>query len=300
MITQTRHPYLKTSRDLDFQFFGSPTVVHATGDATDGRFCLSEHVMMPPGLTSPYHRHHDEDEAFYVLEGHVRFVCDGQWLDGRPGTWVFGPRGIPHGFKVVGEQPARMLLMCSPAGFEKFMLELCAPLDAVPAPPDMAKLAAAAARFNVDLLGPLPDDPADASTSTTTAAASSLKQAVDAVRSRHVAAVNAGDVASATALFAPAGVCLPPGHPAIEGTPAIAGWFTQIFGSFRIEGFALEPGLLDEYGDIAIEHGTWRASFISKDGLSSAPAGGTYLTVYSRLADGSVRILRDAFNGLPA
>jgi hypothetical protein len=48
--------------------------------------------------------------------------------------------------------------MCAPAGFEKFVLELCAPVDAVPAPPDMSKLIAAAATFNVDILGPLPAD----------------------------------------------------------------------------------------------------------------------------------------------
>ena len=156
--TQTR-PYLKTRQDVDFQFFGSPTVMLASGEQTDGRFMLMEAVSMPPGLTSPYHRHHNEDEAFYVLEGQLRFVCDGQWLDAGPGTWVYGPRNLPHGFKLVGEQPARMLLLCSPAGFEKFVLELCAPLDAAPAPPDMAALMVAAATYNIDLLGPLPEEP---------------------------------------------------------------------------------------------------------------------------------------------
>jgi mannose-6-phosphate isomerase-like protein (cupin superfamily) len=159
VITQTRRPYLKTSQDADFQFLGLPTVLHASGEQTDGRFFLLEHPSLPPGFASPYHRHHNEDEAFYVLEGQVRFVCDGEWMDAGPGTWVYGPREIPHGFKVVGTEPARMLLMCVPAGFEKFVLELCSPLEAAPAAPDMARLADAAARFNVDLLGPLPEDP---------------------------------------------------------------------------------------------------------------------------------------------
>ena len=38
--------------------FGSPTVLHATGEMTEGRFCLLEQVTMPPGLASPYHTHH--------------------------------------------------------------------------------------------------------------------------------------------------------------------------------------------------------------------------------------------------
>ena len=297
MITQTRQFYSRTSQDIDFQFFGSPTVLHATGDATDGRFCLFEHVTMPPGLASPYHRHHNEDEAFYIVEGNLRFVCDGEWLDAGPGTWVYGPREIPHGFKVVGDRPARMLLMCTPAGFEKFVLELCSPVDAEPGPPDMAKLADAAARFNLDLLGPLPDDPmGDVIASASTAP---FKEAVARVRTQHVAAVNAGDVEAATALFAPNAVFLPPGQPPLEGGTAIRTWFTHVFASFQIEGFRLDPGGVDEHGDTAIEHGAWNATFRPKDSSPAFQVGGTYLTAYTRLSDGSVRMLRDTFNGLP-
>jgi uncharacterized protein (TIGR02246 family) len=301
VITQNRRHYLKTRRDVDFQFFGSPTVLHATGETTDGRFCLMEHVTMPPGLASPYHRHHNEDEAFYVLDGHVRFVCDGEWMDAGPGTWVYGPREIPHGFKVMSAQPARMLLMCAPAGFEKFALELCAPVDAVPAPPDMAKLVAAASRFSVDILGPLPDDPrAQREDDAATADGSmSLKQAVAATRDRHVAAVNAGDAAAATMLFAPDAIFLPPGQPALEGTTAIRAWFTHVFANFDVQGFSLQPGAVDERGDVAIEHGSWGATFTSKNGSARVPAGGTYLTVYVRQRDGSVRMVRDTFNGMP-
>jgi glyoxylate utilization-related uncharacterized protein len=118
-----------------------------------------EHLSMPVGLASPYHVHHNEDEAFYVLEGQVAFVCDGKWLMAGPGTYVYGPREIPHGFKVIGTTPARMLLLGAPAGFERFVRELSAPVDAVPAPPDVAILVATAAKYGVDILGPLPQEP---------------------------------------------------------------------------------------------------------------------------------------------
>jgi uncharacterized protein (TIGR02246 family) len=297
VIAQDRQPYLKTRNDIDFQFFGAPTVLHATGEATDGRFCLIEQATMPAGLASPYHTHHNEDEAFYVLDGQVRFICDGKWLNAGPGTWVFGPRDIPHGFKVVGSRPARMLFLCSPAGFEKFVLELCAPVDAVPGPPDMTKLMAAAARFNVEILGPLPEEPSVAATPATS---SPLRADVDQTRAQHVAAVNAGDAKAATHLFAPDGIFLPPGQPALEGTAAINVWFTQLFGGFRVQGFRLEPAAVDDLGDLAIEHGSWCATMAPRDGSPTMPAGGTYLTVYARLADGSVRMIRDTFNGLPA
>jgi len=85
----------------------------------------------------------------------------------------------------------------------------------------------------------------------------------------------------------------------LEGTPAIRAWFDAVFATFRIVDFTLEPGRLDEHGDIAIEHGRWNAVFEPKDGSPDAPGGGTYLTVYARHADGSVRMVRDTFNGLP-
>ena len=115
--------------------------MRSTGESTNGLFGLIEQWEMPPGFASPYHMHHLEDEAFYVLEGEMAFVCDGKWMKSGPGTYVFGPGEIPHGFKVVGSSPARMLLLCAPAGFERFVLELSVPFDDF-TPPDMAKLMA--------------------------------------------------------------------------------------------------------------------------------------------------------------
>jgi mannose-6-phosphate isomerase-like protein (cupin superfamily) len=99
MIEKLQEPYLNTREDSAFRFLGLPTLMRSTGETTSGAFGLMEHWMMPPGFASPYHTHHREDEAFYVLEGEVAFVCDGNWLKGGPGTYVFGPREIPHGFK---------------------------------------------------------------------------------------------------------------------------------------------------------------------------------------------------------
>ena len=156
MTPQKQLPYLNTREDSAIRFLGIPTLIRSTGETTNGAFGLIEQWMMPPGFASPYHAHHLEDEAFYVLEGKVAFVCDGKWLTAGPGSYVFGPREIPHGFKVVGSAPTRMLLLCTPAGFEHFVLELSVPFtDSTP--PDMAKLMAVAAKYKVDILGPLPE-----------------------------------------------------------------------------------------------------------------------------------------------
>jgi len=116
---------------------------------------------MPVGFSSPYHTHTREDESFYVLDGEMAFVVDGEWHRAKAGTFVFGPRHLPHGFKVVGNRPARMLLLASPAGFDRFVLELAGPLEEPAGPPDMAKVMETAARFGIKIHGPLPEEPED-------------------------------------------------------------------------------------------------------------------------------------------
>jgi mannose-6-phosphate isomerase-like protein (cupin superfamily) len=161
MATKTLQPYMNTREDSVYRFLGVPTVTRATGETSNGALALVEHLSMPPGFATPYHMHHLEDEAFYVLEGEIAVVCDGKWLHAGPGSFVFGPREIPHGFKVVGSGNARMLIMCTPAGFENFVLELAEPMSELPPPaPDMGKLMAAAAKYSIDILGPLPEEPA--------------------------------------------------------------------------------------------------------------------------------------------
>jgi ketosteroid isomerase-like protein len=134
---------------------------------------------------------------------------------------------------------------------------------------------------------------------TTTQLFTSLKEGVHETRNRHVAAVNAGDAKAATSLFGPAAILLPPGQLALEGTPAIRSWFTHVFANFSIQGFSLQPDAVEQHGDLMIENGSWNGTFQPRDGSPAMPAGGTYLTVYARPPDGSIRIIRDTFNGLP-
>jgi ketosteroid isomerase-like protein/mannose-6-phosphate isomerase-like protein (cupin superfamily) len=293
VIAQDRRPYLNTRQNDQFQFFGAPTVMRSTGDTTDGHFCLLEALSMPPGFASPHHVHHREDEAFYVIEGTVAVLCGDTWSIAGPGTWVYGPRDIPHGFRVIGSTNARMLVQCAPAGFEKFVLELSRPLDAVPAPPDMSLLIATAAKYGLDILGPLPEMPGQPDT-----AAEPMTRAADRIRQTHMAAVNGNDAEAAASLFASDAVFLPPGAPPIEGA-AIRGWFDRFFENVRMEGFSIEPAGLASHGDILVEHGTWKAAFQPKNSAQFSSAGGTYLTILGRAADGSIRVTRDIFNGLP-
>ncbi len=159
MTATQQQPYLNSREDLAFRFLGIPSLIRAKAETTHGAFGLIEHWEMPPEFASPYHTHHREDESFYVLEGEVAFVCGGTWLKAGPGTFVYGPREIAHGFKVIGNIPARMLLMCTPGGFEQFVLQQTTPITEPPSPPDMGRLMTLSAQFGIDIHGPLPEEP---------------------------------------------------------------------------------------------------------------------------------------------
>jgi steroid delta-isomerase-like uncharacterized protein len=157
-MTTQQKPFSNTREAAAFRFLGVPTLMRSTSETTNGAFGLMEHWEMPVGFASPYHTHHREDESFYVLEGEMAFVCGGTWLKAGPGMFVYGPREIPHGFKVIGHSPARMLLMCTPAGFERFVLEQTTPITEPPSPPDMGELMTLAAKYGIDIHGPLPEE----------------------------------------------------------------------------------------------------------------------------------------------
>jgi quercetin dioxygenase-like cupin family protein len=154
-------PYTLAQEDASaIWFLGLPTFVKATGAQTGGAFGLIEQTV-PASFASPYHVHHNEDESFYVLEGEVDFVCDKKWWKGGPGAYLFLPRNIPHGFKVRGSAPAKLLILATPAGFEQFVVEMSEPAKDLthppPGPPDMQKLTGLAAKYSIDILGPLPE-----------------------------------------------------------------------------------------------------------------------------------------------
>jgi quercetin dioxygenase-like cupin family protein len=119
------------------------------------------HQVAPPGHATPYHLHHTEDEAFYVLDGEYTFIRDGEKTVLGPGGYIFLPRGIPHGIRVSSAVPATMLIIAMPGdGFVGMMEEMARPAarPGLPefAPPDIEKLTRLCAKFQIEILGPLP------------------------------------------------------------------------------------------------------------------------------------------------
>jgi quercetin dioxygenase-like cupin family protein len=94
------------------------------GQEAGGGFSLVEHPMSARALAAPLHRHAREDEYSYVLEGSMGALLGDEELVAGPGDLVFKPRNQWHTFWNAGDEPARILEIISPAGFEKYFDEL--------------------------------------------------------------------------------------------------------------------------------------------------------------------------------
>lgn len=162
-ISPTQTPSVLTESDAQaYWSVGALMLVRASGDETDGKFALVDHTA-PEGWESPYHIHHGEDELFHLISGEIE-CCYGEdgseRLYAGPNDTVFLPRDVPHGFRVVSDEPCRMLIQVTPAGFEGFIAEAGRPAPRLETPPkeapDVAALTEVAAKYDLEILGPLP------------------------------------------------------------------------------------------------------------------------------------------------
>ena len=106
-------------------FLGSIGVRFIINSSESGvGFSLVEHPMSAHALAAPLHRHTREDEYSYIIEGRVGAMLGDEVVFGVPVDLIFKPRNQWHTFWNAGDEPARLLEMISPAGFEQFFAEL--------------------------------------------------------------------------------------------------------------------------------------------------------------------------------
>ncbi len=140
-----------------FWFINNLATVKVSGEETDGAWSLVE-FLGGQGDAPPLHVHHREDEAFYVLEGELTLFADGREHRLRAGEAAVGSKGIPHTYRVESGR-ARWLVVCSPAGFERFVAEAAVPAETStlpPGPPAVSpeRLTEIAAEHRIEILGP--------------------------------------------------------------------------------------------------------------------------------------------------
>jgi len=107
-------------------------LILASGEDTKGAFSMMEELC-PKDSGPPPHRH-DQFEFFYILDGQITFLVEGEEIQGTAGSIVTIPAGSTHSFRVDTET-ARGLNLYVPAGFERMITELAEPAPQRSLPP---------------------------------------------------------------------------------------------------------------------------------------------------------------------
>jgi quercetin dioxygenase-like cupin family protein len=104
-----------------YEWMSDVMFVKLTGAQTGGLFTLVQDNLKP-GFNLGLHIHKAHAETFYILAGDVEFVVGSETIRGEPGMVVHVPAGVPHSLR--SEQPAKMLMIYCPAGFELALEEM--------------------------------------------------------------------------------------------------------------------------------------------------------------------------------
>jgi quercetin dioxygenase-like cupin family protein len=109
------------------------------------------------GFGPALHIHRHEEEAFYVIEGQIRFRVGEDTFVGGPGRWVWAPREVPHTFTVESET-ARTLILFTPGGIERMFEVGGVAVGESTRPPaqdyDLEDTRAIAEQFGLEVVGP--------------------------------------------------------------------------------------------------------------------------------------------------
>ena len=112
---------LRPGEGRSFGTAGTSVVLKAGVDDTNGGWTLFEYVAPPNFPGPPPHWHKTYDEGFYVLEGTIRFELNGEEQDVGAGSFAHVPPGVVHRFSNPTDEPARMLGLTVPGGFENYL-----------------------------------------------------------------------------------------------------------------------------------------------------------------------------------
>ena len=152
--------YLHRAEESELRWFGeTSTYFLATGKETGGAFALVDE-RANRGMSVPLHRHDDDMESFYVVEGEITlYVGDQAGARLGAGSFAHVPGGTVHGFRVESET-ARYLILTTPRHGE-FYRAITLPSRPGGLPPlesiDGAQIKAAGREYGIEFVGPLPD-----------------------------------------------------------------------------------------------------------------------------------------------
>jgi mannose-6-phosphate isomerase-like protein (cupin superfamily) len=91
---------------------------------TAGLFSVVEHPIPPKTLVAPLHKHTNEDEYSFIIEGRMGAILGDQVVYADAGEFVFKPRNQWHTFWNDGDTTCRVFEIIAPGGFEHYFDEV--------------------------------------------------------------------------------------------------------------------------------------------------------------------------------
>lgn len=110
--------------------------VLAEGKDTDNSFSFMWQLCKKNSGPGPHY--HDQHEGFFVVDGSITYLAEGDKLIAGHHSFVWIPKGTVHSFRVDTEQ-ATLLNFYTPAGFEQAILQLGTKAKAFTIPPENFK-----------------------------------------------------------------------------------------------------------------------------------------------------------------
>lgn len=136
---------------------GEQATIKLSSEDTHGAYAVVE-LTMSPQEGPPHHIHHRMEETFYLLEGQMEFVVDGAAISAIPGSLVRIPPGAVRGYRNVGREAARVLVLFLPGGFEGFLQEVGQPVTRTSVPEgghlDVETFVTTAAKYGCEIALP--------------------------------------------------------------------------------------------------------------------------------------------------
>ena len=105
-----------------FAVLGATIDIHATLEDTGSSTSIIELGIPPRFPGAPPHLHERMTESFYILEGTIDVLFDGEWRQAHRGDFILIPPHSVHAYRNTTDQPARFLVMAP--GHDRFFFEL--------------------------------------------------------------------------------------------------------------------------------------------------------------------------------
>jgi mannose-6-phosphate isomerase-like protein (cupin superfamily) len=153
------NPILLGPDEGDARWWGDSLVIIKATEQDTGRRVSVIYNCAYGGVAAPLHIHHNEGEGFFVINGTLTFWVGGKAMNAVPGSYIYGPPGVPHTFEVTSSV-ARYLFVVEPGGFESFVREVAEPAQELTLPPkgrpqlSPDAMTNIAAKYGIEILGP--------------------------------------------------------------------------------------------------------------------------------------------------